>query len=297
MPSLPHESLVALFRNRPALAAELLEQGLRLTLPDHDDLRIDSAALTEVAPVPYHADLVVQLWSQGVLVLGIVVEVQLGRDAEKRLTWPLYVASLRARLGCPCWLLVLSPEAAIARWCAEPIDLGHPGFALNPLVLGPDAVPLLVTIDRARAAPELAVLSAMAHGAGPSGFEVALAALGAVAGLDEENGRLYTDLVMASLGGAARQAMEDLMSTGNYEYQSEFARRYVAQGRAEGAAEGKVEGKVEGKADGVLVVLRARGLVVAHDVEDRVRRCTDIAQLDEWLRRAVVVASAEQIFG
>jgi hypothetical protein len=34
-----------------------------------------------------------------------------------------------------------------------------------------------------------------------------------------------------------------------------------------------------------------------HDVEDRVTRCTDLAQLDEWLRRAVIVASAEEIFG
>jgi hypothetical protein len=47
----------------------------------------------------------------------------------------------------------------------------------------------------------------------------------------------------------------------------------------------------------VLVVLRARGLVVSPAVEERVTRCTDIAQLDEWLRRAVVVASAEEIFG
>jgi hypothetical protein len=44
-------------------------------------------------------------------------------------------------------------------------------------------------------------------------------------------------------------------------------------------------------------VLRARGLVVSPDVEERVKRCTDLAQLDEWLRRAVVVASAEEIFG
>ena len=100
MPSLRHESLLALFRNRPALAVELVEQGLRLTLPAHDELRLESGALTEVAPVPYHADLVVQVWSRGTLVLGIVVEVQLGPDPDKRFTWPLYVASLGRR---PSW--------------------------------------------------------------------------------------------------------------------------------------------------------------------------------------------------
>jgi hypothetical protein len=293
VPSLRHESLLALFRNRPALATELLEQGLGLALPAHDDLRLESAALTEVAPVPYRADLVVQLWNEGKLVLGVVVEAQLGPDPDKRFTWPLYVASLRARLGCPCWLLVLSPDASVARWCAEPINLGHPGHTLTPLVLGPEAVPVLVNAEQARAAPELAVLSAMAHGAGPNGLEVALAALGAAVGLDEERSGFYTDLVMASLDEAARQALEDLMSTGSYEYQSEFARRYVAQGEAKG----KAAGKAEGEAKGVLVVLRARGLVVSPEVEDRITRCTDIAQLDEWLRRAVVVTNAEEIFG
>jgi hypothetical protein len=61
--------------------------------------------------------------------------------------------------------------------------------------------------------------------------------------------------------------------------------------------EGEARGEAKGKAEGVLVVLRARGLVVSPEVEDRVTRCTDIAQLDEWLRRAVVVTSAEEIFG
>ena len=70
---------------------------------------------------------------------------------------------------------------------------------------------------------------------------------------------------------------------------------YVA--REEGKAEGEMKGKAEGRAEGVLVVLRARGLVVSPDIEDWVTRCTDMAQLDEWLRRAVVVTSAEEIFG
>jgi predicted transposase/invertase (TIGR01784 family) len=61
--------------------------------------------------------------------------------------------------------------------------------------------------------------------------------------------------------------------------------------------EGKAEGEAKGKAEGVLVVLRARCLVVSPDVEARVSDCTDIALLDEWLRRAAVVGSAEEIFG
>ena len=35
------------------------------------------------------------------LVQAIVVEVQLRPDTRKRRTWPVYVATLHARLGCP----------------------------------------------------------------------------------------------------------------------------------------------------------------------------------------------------
>jgi Domain of unknown function (DUF4351) len=58
----------------------------------------------------------------------------------------------------------------------------------------------------------------------------------ASAGLDEDRARLYCDLVLSALGEAARQALKN-MNPANYEYQSEFARHYVAQGRAQGRAD------------------------------------------------------------
>jgi hypothetical protein len=83
------------------------------------------------------------------------------------------------------------------------------------------------------------------------------------------------------------------MSTGGYEYQSEFARKYVAQGQAEGEA----RGEAKGQARAILSVLKARGLDVPREVEERVARCADLAELDQWLQRAVVVRAAEEIFG
>ncbi|MDI1483016.1 hypothetical protein QHF84_40710, partial [Polyangium sp. y55x31] len=53
--------------------------------------------------------------------------------------------------------------------------------------------------------------------------------------------KLYADLVLFSLGEAARMALEQLMSIPNYEYQSEFARKYVQEGREEGREEGSLE--------------------------------------------------------
>ncbi len=100
MASMQHEGLLLLFRNRPTLAPELLRDALGLTLPAWSEARVESAELTEVVPTEYRADLVVLLLD-GKPVFAIVVEVQLARDEDKRKTWPLYLTSLRSRVGCP----------------------------------------------------------------------------------------------------------------------------------------------------------------------------------------------------
>jgi hypothetical protein len=69
--------------------------------------------------------------------------------------------------------------------------------------------------------------------------QIALAAHLASLGLDEERSRLYFDLVFASLGEAAKRELR-AMDPAKYEYQSDFAKRYVAQGRLEGQHEGRV---------------------------------------------------------
>jgi hypothetical protein len=233
MPSQLHEALLLLFRNRPALAPELLRDVLHLDLPPFTDARIDSADLTEVQPTEYRADLVILLLD-GVPVYGIVVEAQLASDERKRFVWPVYVAGLRARLEVPVSLLVVAADEATARWARKSIDLGG-GNRFVPLVLGPSGVPEVTDEAAARADPELAVLSAMAHGRDSDSHkavQIALAAQLASLGLDEDRSRLYFDLVLTSLSEAARRELK-MMDPAKYQYQSEFAKRYVAQGRAD----------------------------------------------------------------
>lgn len=69
MPSRLHEALLLLFRNRPELAPELLNQALGIKLPDHTEVRIESTDLSEFPPTEYRADLVVLL-CDGKPVLG-----------------------------------------------------------------------------------------------------------------------------------------------------------------------------------------------------------------------------------
>jgi hypothetical protein len=295
MASMQHEGLVLLFRNRPALAPELLQGALGLGLPAWCEARVESAELTEVVPTQYRADLVVLLL-EGKPVFAIVVEVQLSRDEDKRKTWPLYLTSLRSRVGCPTALLVVAPDASVARWCAQPIEMGHPGFVLQPLVAGPDAIPVLTDEQAARQDPELAVLSAMAHGRAELGQTIAQTVLAAVVGLEAERVRLYVDLALSSLNDVAREALEALMRSGNYEYQSEFARRYVAQGRMEGREEGLQEGLQRGEVEALLEVLDARGLEVDAAAREQIMACTELSQIKLWLRKAVTARSVQELF-
>jgi hypothetical protein len=293
MPSSLHEALLEMFRLRPSLAAELLTDTLGVDMPDYQQARLDSGDLNDITPTEYRADAVVVLTGADGPVLAVVIEAQLGRDKKKRWSWPVYIATLRARLKCPTVLLVICVRAATAAWCAAPIELGHPGLVLCPLVLGPDRVPLVTDAGQACQAPEVAVLSAMAHRSHPDRNKVLQALVGALASLDAERATLYNDIVLVALPAAARRYLEGLMRSRTYEYQSDFVRKYVFQGRAEG----RVEGRVEGEARAVFTLLEARGIAVPDDARARILECTDLDQLDTWVRRAATADSLDDLFG
>jgi len=79
-------------------------------------------------------------------------------------------------------------------WCAEPIEIGVPGFVLRPPVLRRTAVPLVTDLEEAARRPELGVLSVMSHGDTEQGTTIAAAVLPAIQGLDDDRVRLYYDL-------------------------------------------------------------------------------------------------------
>ncbi|WP_437775181.1 DUF4351 domain-containing protein [Sorangium sp. So ce1097] len=227
-----HEILVDLFKNRPSLAAELLVEALGVPLPPYSGARLTSIDLTEIQPAEYRADLVVVLLDGDAPIWVLIVEVQLGIDPRKRYSWPDYTMGARAAHRCQVGLLVVAPDPGVAAWCAAPIETGIPGFVLRPPVLGREAVPVVTDPAEAARRPELAVLSALAHGSSEQGAAIAAAVLPAIRELDEDRARFYGDVVLNSLNDAARRALEAMMK--GYEYQSDFAKKYVAQGRQEG---------------------------------------------------------------
>ena len=99
---------------------------------------------------------------------------------------------------------------------------------------------------------------------------------------------LYADLVLKALPEAARAYLEDLMDAATihatYGYQSDYARRYYGQGEA------------KGEARALLAFLGARGIDVPDPVRDDITSCTDLDQLDTWIRRAVTATKVEDLF-
>ncbi|HEV2853068.1 MAG TPA: hypothetical protein VHC97_09725 [Thermoanaerobaculia bacterium] len=289
MLSIDHELWVDLFKSRPSLAAEILVEALGLSLPNYTEARIASVDLTQIQPAEYRADLVVLLLDKDIRVRVVIVEVQLAVDPKKRFTWPAYAMVSRAKHNCPVVLLVIAPDTAVAAWCAEPIETGIPGFVLRPPVLHHSTVPVVTDPEEAARRPELGILSVMAHGETEQGEAIARAVLSGIRDLDDERVKFYSDLVYTSVNEAARLALEDKMK--GYEYQSEFAKRYVA----EGLTKGRAEGRAEGEAEALLTVLEARGLAVPDAIRERILAEKDPERLKGWLKKAVIAPSADAV--
>jgi hypothetical protein len=288
MPKLSHEALVRLVRAAPEMIVELLQRELGVELPAHARPRITAAELVDLDLAEYRADAVIIIGPEDAPTEAFVIEVQSDIDVRKRRTWPLYVAGLRARLGCPVTLVVVTLDPRVAAWCAEPIDLGRKRGTILPLVLGPSQIPFIVDHEEARRAPELAVLSVAAHGREPGAEYIAVAALAAVHDLDTDSEVFYPDFIYAVLGEVARAALELIMNKANYEYQSDFARKYISIGKAEGEA--------RGEARLLLKQLRFKGFSVSPELAARVESCQDLEQLDRWAERVLTATTLDDVF-
>jgi hypothetical protein len=196
-------------------------------------------------------------------------------------------------------LLVIATDDGVARWAAKPIELGG-GNQFVPLVLGPSGVPEVTDPALASADPELAVLSALAHGRGVDirrAVRIALVAEAASSSLDENRRRLYSDLIWTSLSEGARKELQMFdPAKYKYEYQSEPARRWFSHGREEGRTEGRTEGEAAGRAALVCRLLTVRFGPLSAESEARVRSAS-IAELDAIGERLLTAPSLEEALG
>lgn len=220
MPALAHEALVELFRNRPVLAVELLRVTGQVHL-DGGAARVGSIDLSQAAPPELRCDVLIEVYEQarptavsgGSPDAAVIVEVQRSKDDSKRRSWPVYVAVAVERLRCPVYLLVIATTREVGRWAARAIVLGHPGFRLSPIVLDFDHMPRVTEREVARRAPELAVLSALAH----QGEE----------GRRDERLTVVRELLVAKFGPLS-PAIATRLAASSYDELGELAKRLLA---------------------------------------------------------------------
>lgn len=292
MPKITHEALVTILRSDPKLLVDLVWPERQI---DASSIHLTHTELVDVNLPERRAD--------GVLLIGdeprapewaLVAEAQDCVDPKKRRRWPGYVTGVFGRHVCPVDLVVLTVDREVAAWAARPITAGRlPGaLTFTPVVVGPDQIPRITDPEVARRSPELAVLSAVAHGDEPGAEAIALAALVAMGDLDNDRGILYVDLVFHHLAPAARALLEQLMATANYEFQSDFARKFFFEGRAEGRA----EGEARGEARMLLHLIELRGIPASERDRERILSCMDCAQLERWAARVLTARTTDDLF-
>jgi hypothetical protein len=282
-----HEGPLDLVRQHPEIAVEFVHAAAGVKLPSQIAVSLAPTDMSAVVPVQYLADMVVLISDAvtGKPVLAVIIEPQLRDSETKRYSWPVYVTTARRVARCPAALLVvLCPDPAEATKCRRLIRTGHPGFDLAPVVIDSGAPP-----GRSGAgSPYLTVFAASMGGIDLESEAGARQVLDAMASTEVNAAdRLrMTTIILRLASDAARQILEAMMTTS--EYEKTFVERIHDQGIAEGEA--------RGEAKAVLRLLEARGLTLTQEQRDRVTSCTDAAQLDLWLDRAITASTDAEVF-
>ncbi|HEU4536776.1 MAG TPA: Rpn family recombination-promoting nuclease/putative transposase [Polyangiaceae bacterium] len=113
---------------------------------------------------------------------------------------------------------------------------------------------------------------------------------------------VVADLPAETLVQAVERASisEGVMATVAEQWLAQGEARGIAKGKAEGLAKGKAEGmaegEVKGKAHAVLAFLEARGLSVTAAQRAKVLGCTDLGQLEGWVRQAATAKTTAALF-
>jgi hypothetical protein len=273
-------------------------------VPPYASVTVVESALDQLVPVEFRADLVLELRdAAGKLVLAIVLEVQREKDPDKKYSWPVYLTVVRAKKRCPTCVLVVAPDVEVAAWAVEPIDLGL-GQMITPKVLGPSVVPEVTGQARADEEAELAILSAVAHGNGPNGLDVVLAAFGALGRFDREHAAVYFQIVYNALREPMRRALEARIMERQTEAEAifpPFIQKLIDQGQLKGMREGESrgihEGELRGKRDALLRLLTRASIALTEEDRERVQSCSDLATLDRWVDQVLGAKTAADVFG
>jgi hypothetical protein len=280
MPTMSHQALASLFRDRPELGMFLFQTCTGTSLPAGAQVEPYITQFTDLNPPEYTADAAYLIKDGDEVKDAVIVEVQLSQSQDKRASWLQYVATAHRKLLRPVTVMVLAVTEEMARWCEEPHRYDRLGNSFRPLVIGPHVIPRVTDLEQARALPELAVLSVAAHGHEPNAEEIGIPALLACRSLDNHLAARYADCIYEWLNQGARRALEEhYKNMQGYEFQNEFFRRAAAEGEQK-------------------LLTRQLGLKFGELPEWALQqlRSASGADIERWAERILVAGTLEDVF-
>ncbi|WP_405881896.1 hypothetical protein OG762_26690 [Streptomyces sp. NBC_01136] len=287
MVSSSHEALHHFGQKDTAGLIRNFQRLFHVPFPEPCGFTVLNTDLTEIEPVERRVDSLVRVnTKEGDYLL--VLESQGKKDERKRGSWPYYLSYLYEEYRCEPVLVVMTQSSSTARWAAQPIRFGLPGWAslvVRPMVLGPDNVPVITDEKEAAQDVSLAVLSAITHGKGPRAAAILGPLAAALETIDPASAALLVQLVTSGLvDSQAKEIWRDLMAPVNYFFKNPAAEKV------------REETRVEERAEMTLRTLELRGLQVPDSVRLRVKACSDVDQLKIWWERAIHVTEATELF-
>ena len=284
MVSSSHEAMHHFGQKDTAALIRNFQRLFHVPFPEPCGFAVVNTDLTEIEPVERRVDSLVRVHTESGDFL-LVLESQGKKDERKRGSWPYYLSYLYEKYRCEPVLIVMTQSTSTARWAAQPIRFGLPGWSslvVRPMVLGPDQVPVITDEKEAAQDVSLAVLSAITHGRGPRVAAILKPLAAALEATDPASAALLAQLVTSGLvDSQAKEIWRDLMAPVNYFFQNPVADQLRDEGR--------VEGRIEDRIEMILRILELRGIQVSDSARLRVQACSD---LDKRRRCAAISPAA-----
>jgi hypothetical protein len=207
--SLLHEEILDPLRGDPRALLEALLRVGQLSLPDFMQAEPHPGEIRLIVPTEWRRDPLFLLRAKRV-VFALSVEIQRSIDRKKARLWPVAVASLALPHTCAAVLTVVTTKPAVARWARGAFRTGHPGYALRPIVSGPNDFPWVTDPEEAKRGPHRAIPSALMHREDPAVVHAAFASLEALPPPDADPCRE----LLAEEGALGRRATIQIQRAG-----------------------------------------------------------------------------------
>ncbi|MER5634979.1 hypothetical protein [Streptomyces nitrosporeus] len=288
MVSAPHEAVHRVFQEYPGLFTRLSDVlGLELPpLVSAEPLTVD---LTTNEPLERRVDTLLRIETEGDGPFLLVVEAQGKKDPGKTASWPYYVTYLNNRYRLPVLLLVVCQDHATAAWAARPLTIGLPQWPTvitRPLVAGPHNMPVITEVAEVRKDLALATLSAITHADDPDVDAILKTMSTALRDIPETIAEPVIELIAQGLGNRpAAQQWRNLVAVDLSFYTSPLSEEIRDEGRA------------QGRTEDLLLILDVRGIGITDAVREQITTCGDPGLLRQWLKRAALATTAEEVFG